>query len=291
MELVCYLSNLLVMGIETTDTETGGWVRNKISLTVAGLRIDIYQEPEFINAKKSELRGQFIESTKLIVKDIDENDIDYAVAVVKKISNLLSFATCSEVSFYGWNIKGTHRSHMWSVRARYCYFRPPFCCVDTSLIKMLIETCFDSYSEIHEQRDLNVVVDLLNTPEVNNLQVELKLATLFILLENLKSSYAKSSGYKYKDGFYWSVDNKKYFFQSLLLEMFKAVGMDVNLKKIKNLRNEIIHSGLSQLPYDEQLAIYANCRDIVTEYILRLVGYKGEFSPYESRGLHLKKIA
>ncbi|MDW1996245.1 hypothetical protein R7R34_12200 [Vibrio sp. 299] len=291
MNLVCYLSNFLVLGIETTSTETGGWVRNKICLSIAGLNVEIVQEPEFINARKSDLRGQFLESTKLIVKNIDESDIDSVVEVVEKISVLLSFATCSEVSFYAWNIEGTNKSHIWATRGKYYYFRPPFCCVDISHIKHLIESCFDTYSTLYEQRSLNVVVDIFNTPEVNNLQIELKLATLFILLENLKSSYAKCKGYKYKNGSYWSESNEKYYFQTLLYEMFSSVGMEVGLKEIKNLRNEIIHSGLSHLPYDEQRRIYATCRDLVTEYILRLIGYKGIFNPYESRGVQPKIIA
>lgn len=291
MDLVCYLSNFVVLGIEVTDTESGGWVRNKISLNIKGLCVEIYQDPEIIKAKKSELKGQFIESTKLIVKDINENDIENVVEIVKKISNILSFAVCSEVRFYGWHIKETYRSHMWNVRARYCWSRPPFCCVEATHIKILIETCFESYSEIHEKRSMPVVIDLLNIPEVDNLPIELKLATLFILLENLKSTYAKSKNYKYKDGNYWTVDNKKYSFQILLTEMFNEVGIDFNLKEIKSLRNEIIHSGLSQLSYEQLLSSYAICRDIVTEYILRLIGYKGKFSPYEGRGLQLKIIA
>lgn len=291
MDLVCYLSNFLVSGIEVTDTKNGGFVRNKISLNVAGLNIEIYQDPEFINAKKSELQGQFLESTQLIVKGIDEGDIERVVDIVQKISNLLSFAVCSEVRFYSWHLKDAYRSRVWNVRARYCYFRPPFCCAETSHIKKLIETCFDSYSDLHEKRSMSVVIDLLNIPEVDNLPIELKLATLFILLENLKSTYAKSKNYKYKKGAYWTGDNSKYSFQTLLTEMFNEVGINIDLKQIKNLRNEIVHSGLSQLLYDDQFSAYAICRDIVTEYILRLIGYSGEFSPYESRGLKPKQIA
>lgn len=220
MNLVCYLSNFLVLGIETTDTKTGGWIRNKICLSLVGLSIEIIQEPEYINAKKSDFRGQFVESTKLIVKNIDEKDIDSIVEIVHKISVLLSFATSSEVRFYGWNIEGTNRSHFWTTRGKYYCFRAPFCCVDTSHIKHLLESCFDTYLIVYEQRALNVVVDMFNTPEVNNLQLELKLATLFILLENLKSSYAKYKGYKYKNGFYWSENNKNIFSKIYFMKCF-----------------------------------------------------------------------
>ncbi|PTQ05439.1 hypothetical protein CWO33_23445 [Vibrio splendidus] len=288
MNLICYLSNFLALGIDTTDTDTGGWVRNKICLSVSGLTIELHQEPELINAKKSELKGEFVESTKLVVKDIKEEDIDYVTGVVHKISNLLSFAVCSEVSFYAWNIEGTNRSRVWSVRGAYNYFRPPFCCVDTSGIQRLVECSFETYSELYEERALNVVVDLLNTPEVKNLQLELKLATLFVLLENLKSTYAKSKGYKYKNGFYFSPSNKKYVFITLLQEMFESVNMEVDLKEIKNLRNEIIHSGLSHLSHHEQLSIYGTCRDMVTEYFLRLIGYKDGFDTYVSRCMQSK---
>ncbi|RBP84250.1 hypothetical protein EBI01_05590 [Marinomonas rhizomae] len=290
MNLVCYLSNFVVSGIEITETKTGGYVRNKISFSVAGLSIEIYQAPEFINAKKSDLKGQFVKSTKLVVKNIEEDDRERALGVVDRISVLLSFAICSEVSFYAWNIEGNNRARTLNVRGKYHYFRPPLSCVDTSDIKHLIESCFDIYFNVYRERDLNVVVDLLNTPEINNFQLELKLATLFILLENLKSSYAKVKGLKYNQGNYFSSDEKKYTFQSLLKEMFNSVDMDVNLKDIKNLRNEIIHSGLSHLSYANQYSIYATCRDVITEYILRLIGYKGCFSLYESRGVQWKEI-
>ncbi|BCD95907.1 hypothetical protein [Marinagarivorans cellulosilyticus] len=291
MNLVCYLSNFLALGIETTDAKAGGWVRNKICLSVAGLAIEIHQEPDFINAKKSDLKGQFIESTKLVVKGIKEQDVEHVVDVVQKISVLLSFAICSEVRFYSWNIEGTNKSHVWNVRGAYHYFRPPFCCANSSHIKQLVEYSFDTYSEIYEKRALNVVVDLLNTPEVKNLQIELKLATLFVLLENLKSSYAKSKSYKYKSGYYWTSSNEKYYFKTLLQEMFESVSMEVSLTEIKNLRNEIVHSGLSHLSHDEQFSIYATCRDIVTEYFLRLIKYKGSFDTYESRCMRSKEIA
>lgn len=289
MELVCYLSNFLALGIEITENENGGWIRNKIPLTVAGLNIVIIQNPKFININRTELRGQFVKSTKLIVKNVDETNLEPVLTIVENISNLLSFATSSEVFFYSWSIDETRKSFQRSGIARYCSFGAPFCCDDTSSIKMLIESCYDSYSQIHQPRALNVVINMLNAPEANYLQLELKLATMFILLENLKSTYAQTKGYRFK-GSYKTVDNNSYSFESLLLEMFSVVKMDVNLKKIKSLRNEIIHSGLSKISNTEMSDIYADCRDIVTEYFLRLIGFKGDFSPCASRGLHSKTI-
>ena len=94
----------------------------------------------------------------------------------------------------------------------------------------------------------------------------------------LKSSYRKASG-------------KKWSFKALLLDMFKQVNMpSPDLSAIVDLRNDIIHSGISQTSGDHQQDIYDNCQDLVREYLLRLLGYTGNFLLYSGRGMTSKRI-
>lgn len=144
---------------------------------------------------------------------------------------------------------------------------------------------------MEEPRALNVVVDYFVSTDSLFLPVELMLATSFILLENLKSTYAKHRGYPYRNGSYRKPDGSSWSFQALLNEMFDSVGMRADLVDIKTLRNEIIHSGLSQLSFDEQYTIYEKCKELVTEYFLRLIGFSGKFFLYSSSGTRFKHIA
>ncbi len=63
-----------------------------------------------------------------------------------------------------------------------------------------------------------------------------------------------------------------------------------NLSAIVKLRNEIIHSGISQISFEHQKEIYDNCQDLIREYFLRLLGYTGDFRLYSSHGMTTKRI-
>lgn len=104
----------------------------------------------------------------------------------------------------------------------------------------------------------------------------LKLATMFILLENLQSSYAREQGYAFKGGRWKNPNGDRPGFRALLEEMLAGENMgSPYLGAVVKLRNEIIHSGVSELPFDEQEEIYCACQDISREYLLRAWGGDG----------------
>jgi len=132
---------------------------------------------------------------------------------------------------------------------------------------------------------------MLVLAETRSLPLELKLATMFILLENLKSSFAKEQGYAFRKGYYRKSSGDVWSFEALLSEMFGRVGMSsLDLSAIVDLRNEIIHSGISQTSFEHQFDIYENCQDLIREYLLRLLGYTGEFLLYSGSGMTPKRI-
>ncbi len=124
---------------------------------------------------------------------------------------------------------------------------------------------------------------MLISIDLVNLAAESKLAIIFILLENLKYTYAKDKGYHYNDGRFYILTPKKELlgFKKLLEEMFKEYGINDDLTNVVNLRNDIIHQGLSGIPFEEQWNILLYCRELVIEYFIRLVGCTGMFDSFE----------
>jgi hypothetical protein len=118
--------------------------------------------------------------------------------------------------------------------------------------------------------------------------LELALVKSFVLLEHLKHTYAVDRGYPYIRGFFRLVGatdarpGPRWPFKALLTEMFQDVGMSPELDSIVDLRNEILHSGLSFLPHERQWKIYETAQDTLREYLLRLVRYSGTYFPFSS---------
>jgi len=59
--------------------------------------------------------------------------------------------------------------------------------------------------------------------------------------------------------------------------------MTPDLSKIVQLRNDIVHSGITQLAVDKRVEIYLSTQDIVREYLLRLLDYQGDYFLYAQR--------
>ena len=132
---------------------------------------------------------------------------------------------------------------------------------------------------------------MLTIAELPSQPLEIKLAQIFIILENLKSTYAKKVGIPFYKGSYRLAGNPPRTnlrrepplgFEALLKMMFNDVGMSPTLRRIVRLRNEIIHFGLSRKPYESLSRHYDYCQDIAREYLLRLMKYHGTYLLYSS---------
>jgi len=64
--------------------------------------------------------------------------------------------------------------------------------------------------------------------------------------------------------------------------MLRAAYMTDRLDSIVKLRNELIHSGVASLSFEEHQAILNDCQDLLREYLLRLLAFRGPFSPYSA---------
>ena len=169
---------------------------------------------------------------------------------------------------------------------------------DGKALKSFLTQTYEKYRQLCEVRSLDVVIELLNLAD-NKQPMELKLATVFILLENLKATYANEKGYIREKASYYKTEEdrrsgkRRLGFQKVLDNMFKDVGMTRNgntLKDIVDLRNDIIHTAMSELSFETQWKRYVSCRNLIAEYLLRLLSYRGKFSLYDGSGITTKLI-
>ena len=72
--------------------------------------------------------------------------------------------------------------------------------------------------------------------------------------------------------------------------MFCEVGMVIHLDHIIHMRNEVVHNGLSESSYDHIWSVYESAQDVIREYLLRLLEYKGYFWIYSTACRDMKKL-
>jgi hypothetical protein len=292
------LLNCFVGGEAWSTLEEDGRVtriRNRIELSLGGRRVTIVQDPWVVREKSlASYRGVAIETTTVVVRGVQAEERKDVRDMLDGLSYLLSFATGSQVALcrlsQGEDLRFGER---WAVVARASHFRPAFDIRSGATIRAFLELVWERYSELEGTRMLRAAIDLLVVPETRSLPLELKLAAMFMLLENLKATHATEQGYPFEKGYFRKEPGgkEKWSFKSLLIDMFGKVGMgSPDLSAIVTLRNDIVHSAVSLAPYDRQQEIYDECQDLAREYLLRLLGYRGRFRLYSGRGMTTKEI-
>lgn len=294
--LTAYVANCLISGIEVTHSPDGSWIRDIARFKCGKWEFRFRQSADVVCGKTEDFRGTFCSTTTVEVDDIQPSNLEEALAVLDGICWLLSFATESRVHCYGYHFPDKMHGHFKSTTGIANPFRPPFALIDTVKIKSFVEETYPAYCRLNKKRKLPEVFHYLLQTEGPGQPTEIRLLLLFVTLENLKDTYARTAGIPYIQGYYRKPSRKSgkiggaFKFEELLSEMLRSVGMRRGLKQIVCLRNEIIHSGLSRKSHLRLISMYERIQDILREYVLRLLDYHGEFVLYASRGYAVKKI-
>lgn len=280
---IASLVNYFGLGSERKHNPDGSWCLSLIKLRL-GKHDVVLEQDESVISMRDRPKGMMHTTILKIsgVKTYTEGE-----KVVHDICLLLSLASMSQVRAYHYEFEDKIRNV--SVVGEAMHFRPLIETNNGENIKKFLELSWPTYRKLKRRRKLAEVVDMLTTCELPILPLEVQLGQIFIILENLKSTYARYSKIPFVGGFYRELSDppkanpkkeRKLSFEVLLQGMLRSVGMRVRLKRMVNLRNEIIHFGLSRKPYESLRINYDFCHDIVREYLLRLLGYKGEYLIY-----------
>lgn len=265
-------------------------IRSRIQLQLCNLDIGILPRSKYINAKVSDLKEKSLYTTDIIIRNLAKENFEHAQLTVRYITELLSFATCSDVVQFGFDYP--ERAPAFSrnsIIGQIQYHRPLFNIIlKGEVIKAFLEQTWQSYQSLRKERQLDIVRHYYVLAEKPSQPIELKLVLLFVLLENLKHTFAVQQGYPFIKGSFRnqgatsSKRGRLKGFKCLMNEMFAAVFMSPDVSKVIKLRNELIHSGILVLSFREKKDIYEFCQDIIREYLLRLLDYKGEYLSYSS---------
>ncbi len=154
------------------------------------------------------------------------------------------------------------------------------------VVRRFIDLAYPNYKRLERKRNLPQVIDYMVEMQADQF-LEVRLLLAFVALESLKDTYARSKGLPFEGGFYRKPPGgrkaPRYSFEELVCMMFAEVGMRRGLKRLVRLRNEIIHSGVSRKQPRIVHSAYAKVHDVLREYIMRLLGYRGRFISLAAR--------
>jgi hypothetical protein len=284
-DLRAYVANCLVGGEFITNYDNL-FLRDTLKFQCGGRIFTLKQNRAVVENNWSELKGQFCETTEITVSGVKKDELENCLEAIDRICWLLSFAGLSKVMRYAYEYPdGTAKGMRQTVFGTTEFFRPTLDLRDGRLITEFIQQTYTNYVANEKQRRLNVVIDYLLQAERPNQPTECRLIFAFVLLENLKESFARSRSIPYAKGFFRvssAAKARAYRFEELLDLMLKDVGMRRGLKRIVKIRNEIVHSGLYLRPHSKRWAAYERIHDLLREYVLRLLGYHGDYLTYAS---------
>jgi hypothetical protein len=296
--LKAFLANCLIWGEEATHKPDGSSTRDLISISCDRWVFAFRQDSEIVGPLKRIEGGQAYETSVVEVDNIELASLGDVLEALDSICWLLTFATQSRVIRYGYEFpEGDVTGRYHAAPGVVGRSRPLFELADAKAYREFVEMTYAGFRKFHSKRKLPVVFDYLLQTQLPLQTMEASLLLLFVTLENLKDTYASAAGIPYFRGFYRKMplaasrrDPPKFLFKELLEAMFNEVGMAPDLKPMIDLRNEIIHSGLSRTPYAEQRRLYDIGHDLVREYVLRLLDFRGSYFLFSSSDWSLKHL-
>lgn len=290
-ELHAYFTNCPIGGEERTDYGDH-WSCDTIRVRHRGFEFRIVQKRDVL-VRPRDFDHANVVTTDVYVREVTEKTVDRVERLLHELAWLLSLATYSDVAYSGYDFAhgtklGEHRSTIGRLR----HFRPPLETADGAAVREFLERTWPVFTKVWARRRLHIVIHYVLLADRHEQPTEVRLLLVFVALEALKSSYARISKIPLVAGRFrkLSVPPKansrsepSYSFEELLRLMLKEVGMGrAALKRPIQLRNAIVHSGITRAHFDTDQTIYERCQDIIREYLLRLLGFRGRFWLYSA---------
>jgi hypothetical protein len=286
------VANYLVKGEDFSELPGGRRIRNRLSLRLGGFDFEIIRNPETFDLQIGDAKERFCYTTDIVFPNVRPDQKRRVDTLVDEVTELLSFATMSQVVRFG-HIYGSQVSRQ-SVKGLTLYFRPTLGPTHGAEIRRFLKLTWPTYHRLRKKRKLNVVVDYIVTTELPHLPLEVEMLMSFVTLECLKSTYAKQVGYKFVAPAWRRISvpprldprrEPQLSFETLLKEMLGSMRMRKSLKRIIQLRNHIIHHGVSPRPLNSQFKGCFDAKELIREYLLRLLNFKGSYRRYNDMSI------
>jgi len=287
-DVLALFANFPSVGEEFTKIE-GRSVRNLIRLNLDGFEIEIHQDHNIVIEGISKLRGCWIHTSNVLVKKVPKARLPFVKTLLGDLADILAFESGSPVHFFGYEFPA--ESGLWHRWNSFGELDPSWSIAEHLLetsVSGFVEGVWPRYRALKKERRLRTVIEYLVQADKSDQFLELRLVIGFLILENLKDTYVRVAGIPFYKGYFRRIktgrtslsEAPRYSFEALLTEMLKEQRTRRGIKRIVKLRNELIHSGVSRLPYRSARKIYIDMMQLIREYLLRLLRYKGAYISY-----------
>jgi hypothetical protein len=303
------IANLIGWGEHVTKRRDGGWSRDKYRWDLEGHIVTIKQRKSVLNPDTNKLRGRWVDSSLVTITKI--NSLDEGISFTEDLCWLLTFATQSSVTAYDFHLGRQRRSR--SSRGTFNGWREPFHSGIGSLSDFIVQV-WPTYRRLKTTRPLASFIHMIDNSDLSGGVLEVQIAATFLCLESIKSYFALIEGGRHgisedRQGRFLDRLGHECRFRKLLELTFKEVGMPLppSLDKIVKLRNALIHRGFIReqdkvtryifgalsagAMHTAMFEVMEEAQDALREYMLRLLGYRGDYCSYSNSGMSHKTIA
>jgi hypothetical protein len=293
--------NLPGYGEHVTRHKNGGWTRDKTQLKLGDYAVTIKQRKSALKSDGSKSRGKQLDTSTIFVSKV--RSLEEGAAVVDDLCWLLSFAHSSHIQAYDYSYGKNAKGH--GVQGTYNHWRPPFHS-GVGKVSDFVQQAWPNYQKLKSTRPLPAFIHMIGASDLGGGLLEAQVSASVQCLESIKSYFAISEGARYKiteakNGTFW-FGGKEMRFEQLLKLTVQDVGMTVpsSFKEIKRLRNALVHRGFiretdnitkfifGNAPpggmHNAMFGVMEDAQDILREYMLRLLGYKGKWCAYSFKG-------
>jgi hypothetical protein len=300
--------NLPGYGEHVTRRKSGGWTRDKTQLTLGKHAVTIKQRRSALKMDGSEWRGKQFHTSTIFVSKV--SSLEEGVTIVEDLCWLLSFANSSHIQAYHYSYGKRATAH--GAGGTYNHWRTPFHS-GVGKISDFIQQAWPNYQRLKTSRPLSAFIHMIVASDIGGGGLlEAQASASVQCLESIKSYFALSEGARYKiiekaNGTFWR-GNTEMHFGDLLKLTLQDVGMKLpsSFDTIRRLRNALIHRGFIRetdnvtrfifrnVPaggmHTAMFAVMEDAQDILREYMLRLLGYKGSWCAYSHKGELYREI-
>lgn len=263
--LRAYVINSKVQGESFSQEVDGKVVRDTSVFTCDGQRFILQTKPKQL--------------AEILVENVGPHQLTATMEAIERICWLLAFATQSQVACEGHSYPdGTPHQILNTIHRPGQNADAVIEPADGAAIRKFVDQAYPRFKALESARSLRVVIDYMLQAARPGLPMECKLVFLSVLLENLKHTYGTQQQYAFRSGkFVDPATNASLSFKVMMTRMFGAEGMAPSLKPLVDLRNEVLHTGVASLTHAQQKLQYDAATDLIREYLLRLLGFRGAF--------------
>jgi hypothetical protein len=274
---IAHITNCLIIGNKLEEDGS-----SSIHLKLDNKEIKIIQKPEIASSISlmNDFQGRLVFTTKMLINNVENDEIESMRSLVHSVCYILSFLTCSQVVFYRQEFP-KHPS-VGAIVGKTNIYNSVIDIKNGKSVIDFIQSVWQKFIAYEKTRRLDMIIDYIHNANYPGSTVESKLVFSFVTLESLKYTFAESRKYPIIKGYFRKSDLKTPFsFIELLEQMFLEVGMVFNNKaNIKDLRDEIIHSGLSRNDFNYNYKIFIHAQNLIREYLIKLLGYSNSFNKF-----------